>query len=1499
VPDENCILLLVDFLTWLMQGALGPALFGLPVTLAGPDLASAARRWFKRLRRSDGLSRIVRAAAGADVHLSEAEFAEIRHLLEQDSTWIEVGRGTVEDLAILITGCFRDPASESSLSAGRAIAAGLLEFSVRSIEPEWFPQVLFARLDRIQADQASALDREMVKVHADLAALFAVRSAANEDRFAYVTGQLARVLNRLPSGPADEDDVALYLAALIGWLNSDPWPRHPEFAGPELTPAAIERKLSIAGGGSGFGENLDADELGRQCSRLVVLGGPGSGKTWLAKRTARLCAEAALQALEGGATLEEVELPLYTTCARLSKARPGESSRRAAVASALGHLPDLGGERIRDALQMLFEERNTPTLLVADSLDETQEADDRIGTLPQAWRIMLTTRPAAWNHQLAIKGDDQGQRVGILQPLRYPDDVEPFIDAWFGEQHSWASAYLAAQLRDRPSLQQAATVPLILAFYCIIGGRQPLPSRRTKLYADVIEHMLIGPWRGRAHQFPDSEECLEILRDWAWSAAKNNPVSGVGKWEDEFPTRKVKRSQEHTDALDHVAVPLPGAPGDFRTTRRRFVHRSLREHLVAEHVALMSAEEAARELLNHLWYDPDWEYAAPAALAMHPQRNQVLQELIRQVTGVDQFRADIACVDGCWQIRRFLARVAQESSEAEWSAEAAGIIERARSDLARSPQENLGQVVATDWPASNRLITELLLNLLADETNQARARDQADTVARFAVTAEDRVRASEALVALIAGIADSGRTLGLPRAVVALAVTAQERARAREALLGLLAVETEHTMAWVLAGSVALLDPAAEDLARTREALLRLLADGTDPVGMAGALAQRVARLDPTAEDLVRVREVLLGLLANQIWPDKAAELADAVAGLGPAPGDLARAREALFRLIVKPLTDTTPFGRDSHQASYWTHGLADAVARLAVTAEDRAEAREALLGILADATSRGWTLGLPDAITRLAVTAEDRAGAREALLGFLADATMPEVAQQLADAVAQLDPAPEDLAKAREALIKLLADVTNREWAGKLPDAIARIAVTAEDRTKTKEAVLKLLADPANLGRCWELAKTVAQLAVTAEDLAGAREALLGLLADPANRGWAGGLAGVITDLDPTEADLARAREALLGLLADTTDDFNRTHGLARMVAQLAVTAEDQARARQGLLGLLDNETNSDVALQLANAVAQLDPTAADRARAREALLGLLANSTWSDEAVKLADAVARLDPATEDLARARLALLGLLTEETKYFGVFELARKATRPESATGDRAEARNAFLGLLADEIDPDAAQVLADAIIGLDPTADDRAKAKDALLLLAGKADPKVSRELTETIARLDPTAEDPAKANEVLLELAGEIDPLTAGELMKLAETVARLGPTAEDRAKANEALLGLLANQTDPKTTKRLAETMARLDPTAEDRAKDKEALLGPLASQTDPKMAHEQADAIVGLNPTVADLEGSDTWPVPPSPALLAAARRNSELPAWLAALRQFSDSSGTAAE
>jgi hypothetical protein len=403
-------------ISWLLGAGLGPAAVAVPVNWAADALASAAQRWFKRLRRTDDLSRLVGAATGTSVDLTQAEFDAVRKLLEDQQTWTMLGRGTVEDLATRIAACLppRDGrTADDSHAAALTIARGLIEFAVADLDPKLFQQVLMARLQRMETGQASALDEALFGLHA---------------RFDSVMDQLKLILDRLPPGPAGRGEIAVYLRTLINWLNTDPWPRDPQLGGPVLTPAAIERKLRITTKGRDREQDLDADRLAQQCARLVILGGPGAGKTWLAKRTARRCAENALEVLAAGGTLEKAELPLYTTCSRLFGA--GGDIREAVVSSALGQLGDLGGSRISKALGVFFAERNAPTLLVIDSLDEAHGPSERLrqaDTLP--WRIVLTSRPSSWKHQLTIKDKDDSHRAGELQPLATPATSSPSSSA--------------------------------------------------------------------------------------------------------------------------------------------------------------------------------------------------------------------------------------------------------------------------------------------------------------------------------------------------------------------------------------------------------------------------------------------------------------------------------------------------------------------------------------------------------------------------------------------------------------------------------------------------------------------------------------------------------------------------------------------------------------------------------------------------------------------------------------------------------------------------------------------------------------------------------------------------------------------------------------------------------------------------------------------------------------------------------------------------------------
>ena len=1481
-----------------MTAALGPAVVAVPVDWAADAVAGAARGWFRRFRRTDDLSRLVTAAVGPSAGLSDLEFKSVRALLEDPGTWRVLGGGSVEDLATRIASCLPPGVgrtTENSRVAGLAIARGLLEFAVWDLEPEVFQRVLRARLERMETEQATMLDQALFGLHADLAA-----------GFAEVREQFGRVLDSLPPGPAGRDEIAVYLTALISWLNIDPWPEHRQFSGPVLTPAAIERKLQVRAADQVDEQALDADELVGRCRRLVILGGPGSGKTWLARRSARRCAEKALRAIQAGGTLEEVELPLFTTCSALLGA--DGDIRQAAVSSALNHLGDLGGSRISGALRVLFTERSAAMVLVLDSLDEAEGSGKRIrqaDTLP--WRIVLTSRPSSWNGQLAIDPESDVHRVGELQPLRYPDDVEPFIYQWFNQEPARGSD-LAEQIARRPDLQKAATVPLILAFYCIIGAGQPLPQFRRDLYAMVLRRMLTGRWRGDEVSRSDPDRCLGMLRDWAWSGSASDPVSGVGRWTDSFPAAGRPLGGEADSALDHIAMPLGPPDIDTDHTERHFIHRTVREHLVAKHVASLPLDQAAEALLPHLWYDQDWEYAAPAALVMHNQPNELLLRLICKAARSDSVPEDLSVIDAGWEFRGFLARVAVESSQADWSPEIARTIGQARVELARTGR-TADLSGAHSWQTSNRQVREVLIGLLATRDDPRMVRELAEVVAGLDPTPQERTQVRAVLLGLLPAQDDPWTTRELAEVGARLAMTAQERAQVREALLGLLPAREYPWMARELAGTVTRLAETPQERAQVRAALLGLLATQNYPEA-ARDLVGAVARLAEAPQERAQARGALLGLLPAQDDPRIARELAEVVAGLDPTPRERAQVRAALLGLL--PVQDDPEVARE----------LAEVVAGLGRTAQERAQVRTALLGLLPAQDDPRIARELAAAVAGLDPTPQERAQVRAALLGLLAAQDDPEVAHEVAGEVAGLGGPPQERAQVRAALLGLLPVQDDPGMAGALAGAVAGLAEAPQERAQVRAALLGLLPAQDDPWTARELAEVVAWLDPTPQERAQVRETLLGLLPaqdDPWMAGalaelvaglggpaqeraqvraallgllpaqddpWmARELAGVVAGLAETPQERAQVREALLGPLA-TWDDPRIAREVADVVVGLDPTPQERAQVRAALLGLLPTQDDPGMARELAEVVAGLDPTPQERAQVREALLGPLA--TWDDPrmARELAEVVAGLDPAPQERAQVREALLGPLATGGDPWIVRKLAEVVAKLAPTPQERAQVRAVLLGLLPAQDDPWMVRELVGAVAGQAETSQERAQARAALLgLLSAQDDPWVVRELAGTVAGLDPTPHERAQVREALLgPLATQDDPEVACEL---AEALVELAETVQERAQVREALLGLLATQDDPEMARELAEVVAGLDPTPQERAQVREALLGLLATQDDPEMARELAGRITGVRPMARDLSNWHTWPFPPTVELLAAARQNSPLADWLGVL------------
>ena len=1327
---------------WLMTAELGPAVVAVPMGWTADVVAGTARGWFRRFRNTDDLSRLVLAAAGSSVGLSDAEFRSVRALLEDPGTWRLLGNGSVEDLAGRIASCLPpggDRAAGDSHVAGLATARGLLEFAVWDLHPGMFQRVLVARLERMETGQATRLDQVLFGLHADLA-----------DGFAGLQDRIGRVLDRLQPGAASRAEIEKYLTALISWLNADPWPQHRQFGGPMLTPAAIERKLRMSIDGEARGPDLDADELAERCQRLVILGGPGSGKTWLARRTARRCAEQALQVIRAGETPENVELPLFTTCSDLLSA--AGDIRQAAVSSALNHLGDLGGSRVSAALQVLFAERNAAVLLVLDSLDEAEGSAKRIrqaDTLP--WRIVLTSRPTSWNRQLVINPSSNIHRVGVLQPLNYPDDVEPFIHQWFSQQPE-RSVDLAGQIARRPDLQKAATVPLILAFYCIIGARERLPQFRRDLYAQVLNRMLTGRWRGDETALPDLDLCLGRLRDWAWSGAAADPVSGVGRWADTFRVTGHPLGDTADSALDHIAMPLGPPDLDTGQIERRFIHRTVREHLVAEYVARLPFDQAVVALLPHLWYDPDWEYAAPAALVMHDQHDELLRRLICQAAQSDHVPHDLSVIDGGWEFRGFLARVAAESSQADWSPEIAWTIGQARVELGRVGRTaNLS--AGRSWQTSNRQVRDVLLELLVGRNNSpSGARALAETAGELAETAQERAQVRDELLRLAARDNDPWRARVLAEVVTGLDPTAQERAQLRETLLKLAAHHNDPWMVSEAAKMVSDLDPTARDRAQLREALLAVIAR-RDDTEMTYELAEVAAELTETVQERAQLREALLKLAAQYNHPETAYGLVKVAARLAETVQERAQLREGLLGL--------------AQERSEIAGTLASSAARQAETAQERVQLRDALFTLL-EANDDPWAaIEVAEVMTGLNPTAQERAELREMLFGLPAANHDPEMASALAQMVKGLDPTAQERAQLWESLLGLLADYDNAGMVSELARSAAGLAETAQDRARLWEVLLRLIArynDPWTTSTLGKVAKAAAGIAHTAQERARLRAVLLEPLAAHHEYPLAARyLAQVVKGLNPTAQDRAQLREALLQLTAHYDDPWTASE-VAKAAAGLAGTAQERTQVREALLGLLSGRDDPWVASKIAEIVRSLDPTAQEQAQLREALLRLASNYDDPQTVCQLARVAKGLDLTAQERTQLREALLRVLAAQSNLTTASEVARLAAGLAETAQERTQVREVLLGLLAAQGNATTASEVARLAAGLAETAQERTQVREVLLgLLAAQGNATTASEVAGLAAGLAETAQERTQVREVLLGLlAAQSKPRTA-----------------------------------------------------------------------------------------------------------------------------------------
>jgi len=189
----------------------------------------------------------------------------------------------------------------------------------------------------------------------------------------HLEGLLAQLVTaQLVPNLADEHvvwAVTSYLRARLADWNEEPQWLHSTGT-PDHSMSALQQPLRVVSVNDrpveyGEAQALDGTHM------LVVVGSPGSGKTWLSRRYAISAAQDALDQIELGAGLAQLELPIWTTWDAWTRCDPSHSVPGLIKSSFSGShgFRELSVEEL--LVRVLVEcEHKLGFLLVVDSLDE-------------------------------------------------------------------------------------------------------------------------------------------------------------------------------------------------------------------------------------------------------------------------------------------------------------------------------------------------------------------------------------------------------------------------------------------------------------------------------------------------------------------------------------------------------------------------------------------------------------------------------------------------------------------------------------------------------------------------------------------------------------------------------------------------------------------------------------------------------------------------------------------------------------------------------------------------------------------------------------------------------------------------------------------------------------------------------------------------------------------------------------------------------------------------
>ena len=977
--------------------------------------------------------------------------------------------------------------------------------------------------------------------------LAAIQTSRNEIR-----GSIDQLREDL-LGAANRHELIEYLKDSIDEWDYSPWTQGRKWS-QNRRPSQLERTLEIAD----KRRTMSPAEALEGVWLLTVLGGPGSGKTWLARRLAREAAETALEQLrDPRVDPASVELPLFTTVAKWIE-RHGTGFEGLVEAA----LPNESQQKIR----RLVLRPGARVLAVADSLDEgvsVNSARTLLNSLTSSptRRLVVTSRPEAWHSAASGLRATQDTRVGNLTELRYPKDVHGYVKAWFTENPP-TTQHLIRQIEERHELRATATSPLLLTFYCMLTEQEPdqeLPRRRRELYRTIIDLLLAGGW-ATAAEHVNTDACRAILQQWAWDAVKNAvTLAGLGVWPETITTNRtpphVSAAMER--ALDNVA-PKQEHPRsshyDHERVERRFLHRTLWEYLVSEHMTTFSAAKTAKTLLPHIWFDPDWQVTLPMAIAAHKKRSKLIDLLWTYHT--DHPTPAQKVVND--HLEELMLEVAAQTDPEDWDKAGQARIRALRDNFVPHQPKLIASSAHWGDPSHVEAILAALSN-----ANLGEAPYLARALLELGPSNAERTKACQIIIAAIPNIHPQ-EIYRLISTLSELDPTDEDWKEARKTIITALP-NTHPQEVDPLLSTLSALGPTDAERAKARQVIFTALSktNSRDTYNLVRTLPQ----LDPNNAERAKARQTILTtLLKTKSW--NTCGLVHTLSQLDPTDAERAKARQVIFTALSKANS------RD-------TYNLVRTLPQLDPTDAERAKARQTIIAAIPK-TYPDEIPNLIHTLLKLGPNNSERTKACQTIIAAIPK-TDPDETPNLIHTLLKLDPNNSERTKACQTIIATLIKTKSRDTYSLL-HTLSQLDPNYEERTKARKTIITALPETHPL-RIPNLVRALSALAKNDTERAKTRQIIIAAFLET----WeVDDLVETLSNLDPTDTERAKTRQTIIDALPNA--DSWSILDLIDALSKLDPTDTERAKARHTILATLPH-ADARVLYRLVGLLRQLTP--------------------------------------------------------------------------------------------------------------------------------------------------------------------------------------------------------------------------------------------------------------------------------------------------------------------